>query len=154
MCFSGLIVLGLVLCMHVRALSFPYKHLRNRNMCLKITLDDALQQAVTLRPLSEGDLIQELKDSSKDEAPGSLKATLFTFAENSNFLKDFFQKKPLYVPHALPNVAGAFTMKDVEAALNTEFLEAGRGSFDNAVGGWTMAPVGAPRGSNPNPTPT
>ena len=44
-------------------------------------------------------------------------------------------------------IVGSFTMKDVQHAVDSDFLDAGRGVADGK-GGWKMAPVSTPRGTS------
>ena len=36
---------------------------------------------------------------------------------------------------------GSYTMTDVENSVDSDFLEAGRGTFQEGTGGWNMAAV-------------
>jgi hypothetical protein len=38
-------------------------------------------------------------------------------------------------------VKGSYTMTDVQNSVDTDFLEAGRGTFQQGAGGWNMAAV-------------
>lgn len=42
---------------------------------------------------------------------------------------------------ALDCVKGSYTMSDVENSVDSEFLEAGRGTTQGGMGGWNMAAV-------------
>ena len=115
MCTSlDLFLFFILLMADVKAFTSSLGRLEGRKMCLKETLDDAPQQAATLRPPSKAELIQDLMDSSVGVKTGELGPTFFSFAENEQFIKEVFQKRPFYCGHALPNVAGAFTMQDVQ----------------------------------------
>ncbi len=67
---------------------------------------------------------------------------------NSEFLSDYWQKKPLILTESMPNLAGAYTMTDVEYAVENDFVEAGRGTLEGGQGGWNMAAVSTPRGNS------
>ena len=41
----------------------------------------------------------------------------------------------------LDSVKGSYTMTDVQNSVDSDFLEAGRGTFQEGVGGWNMAAV-------------
>ena len=56
-------------------------------------------------------------------------------------LKDVWQKKPYHISAALECVAGSYTMNDVQNSVDSDFLEAGRGTFQEGMGGWNMAAV-------------
>ena len=64
-----------------------------------------------------------------------------TFSQSSEFKNSYWQKAPFYCEEHLDNLIQAFTMKDVEYAVETDFLEAGRGTFVEGSGGWNMAMV-------------
>lgn len=67
---------------------------------------------------------------------------------NEEFISDYWQKQPLYIQEALPNLVMAYTMQDVENSVENDFVEAGRGTLDGGQGGWNMAAVSTPRGSS------
>ena len=67
---------------------------------------------------------------------------------NSEFIKDYWQKNPLHLSGIMPNLAGAYTMTDVEYAVENDFVEAGRGALEGGQGGWNMAAVSTPRGKS------
>jgi hypothetical protein len=56
-------------------------------------------------------------------------------------LQEVWQKKPYYVSTPLPSVKGSYTMTDVQNSVDSDFLEAGRGTFQQGAGGWNMAAV-------------
>ena len=64
-----------------------------------------------------------------------------TFAQSSEFKNKFWQKMPYLCDSPLQNLVQAFTMADVEFAVETDFLEAGRGTYVDGKGGWNMAAV-------------
>ena len=64
-----------------------------------------------------------------------------TFSQSKTFKDIFWQKKPFLFESKHPNLVEAFTMKDVEFAVESDFLEAGRGTFSESGGGWKMAAV-------------
>ena len=64
-----------------------------------------------------------------------------TFAKNQYFVEHVWQSKPYYVDVRLDCVADAYTMEDVQMAVDGDFLEAGRGTFQEDRGGWNMAAV-------------
>lgn len=56
-------------------------------------------------------------------------------------LHNVWQKKPYHVSTSLDSVKGSYTMEDVQNSVDSDFLEAGRGTFQEGVGGWNMAAV-------------
>lgn len=46
--------------------------------------------------------------------------------------------------------SSAYTMESVQAAVEGNFLEAGRGTFEEGRGGWNMVAVSEPRGMSYN----
>jgi len=75
--------------------------------------------------------------------------TFGVFATNKEFIQYYWQKKPYYTGDnlRLDNLADSFTMQDVKLATETDFLEAGRGTFQGNTG-WQMAQVSKPRGKS------
>ena len=71
-----------------------------------------------------------------------------TFANNKQFVSEYWQKKPYHCGAPLHTLVRAFTMQDVEEAVETDFLEAGRGMYKDGSGGWKMAPVSKPTGNS------
>lgn len=69
------------------------------------------------------------------------------FAGSEFFKTNVWQRKPYLCSVSLPNIAGAFTMADLKEIVDNEFLEAGRGTFQEGRGGWNMAAVSKPRGT-------
>ena len=67
---------------------------------------------------------------------------------NSEFVSDYWQKNPLLLTESMPNLAGSYTMTDVEYAVENDFVEAGRGTLEGGQGGWNMAAVSTPRGNS------
>ena len=64
-----------------------------------------------------------------------------SFAKNQYFVTQVWQSKPYYVDVPLDCVLGAYTMEDIRMAVDSDFLEAGRGTFQEDRGGWNMAAV-------------
>ena len=64
-----------------------------------------------------------------------------TLVQSTEFKKRYWQKEPYLCSENLHNLDGAFTMKDVESAVESDFLEAGRGTFVEGKSGWNMAAV-------------
>lgn len=52
-----------------------------------------------------------------------------------------WQKKPYHVSTVLDSLKGSYTMTDVQNSVDSDFLEAGRGTFKEGSGGWNMAAV-------------
>jgi len=112
-----------------------------------ISNSDNLDGGSTNTVLSNGDLLAEIIAASTNADKLSLETTFAAFANNKDFVKNIWQKKPFLCPQSLPNVAGAYTMAEVETAVNSDFLEAGRGTFKDGSG-WNMASVSKPRGTS------
>ena len=70
------------------------------------------------------------------------------FADSDYFKRNIWQRRPYHYSSPLPNIAGAFTMDDLKGIVDSEFLEAGRGTFQEGRGGWNMAAVSKPRGTS------
>ena len=91
---------------------------------------------------SQNVLTKELKDACSVALEKLDCVPIFTtFSQSSEFKNSYWQKAPFYCEEHLDNLIQAFTMKDVEYAVETDFLEAGRGTFVEGSGGWNMAMV-------------
>lgn len=77
-----------------------------------------------------------------------LEDTFNVFTTSPTFVSEFWQRKPFLCKEAIPNISGAFSMKDVKDSVDNDFIEAGRGTFSEKSGGWNMAAVSTPRGNS------
>jgi hypothetical protein len=74
--------------------------------------------------------------------------------QSGTFKEKIWQKRPfLYstensVFAPIPLLKDAFTMQDLQEAVTVDFVEAGRGSFEDGRTGWNMAAVSAPKGKS------
>lgn len=64
-------------------------------------------------------------------------------------MRNYWQKRPYLLQHALPNLYHAFTLTDLKPIVDEQFLDAGLGYYDPTTPdkGWRMAPVSVPRGN-------
>lgn len=65
-------------------------------------------------------------------------------ARSAEFVEAFGQQ-PLLWSEPRDGIAGSFTLSDLQVAVDSDFLDAGRGVTDGK-GGWKMAAVSQPRG--------
>ena len=65
-------------------------------------------------------------------------------ADSAEF-SDAFGRTPMLFSEPFEGIAGSFTLQDLEVAVDSDFLDAGRGVADGK-GGWKMAAVSQPRG--------
>ena len=71
-----------------------------------------------------------------------------SLAADSEFAARTWAREPALF-REVPGVAGSFTLEQLQVAVDSDFLDAGRGVPDlDAPGGWKMAPVSQPRGSS------
>ena len=89
----------------------------------------------------DDDLIQSLQTHTSGVPKLQFEKLFDSFAKNSYFVSHVWQQKPYYVNQPLDCVVGAYTMDDVRQAVDSDFLEAGRGTFQSDRGGWNMAAV-------------
>lgn len=80
--------------------------------------------------------------------PLRVQEMFYAMMVNDDFRTKYYQKKPFLITHNLPNLAGAFTMNDVKTSVESDFLEAGRGTFQEGRSGWNMAAVSRPKGKS------
>jgi len=90
-----------------------------------------------------------LADASEIHGAGAGAAFYDAFTQlamSPEFAADSWARRPLLMD-TVPGVVGSFTLDDLQAAVDDDFLDAGRGIPDeDAPGGWKMAPVSQPRG--------
>ena len=89
----------------------------------------------------DDDLIQSIQTATSGTPKLQFEKLFHSFAKNSYFVSHVWQQKPYYVNQPLDCVVGAYTMDDVRQAVDSDFLEAGRGTFQSDRGGWNMAAV-------------
>ena len=75
-------------------------------------------------------------------------AVFAELAASEEFARETWARRPLLLDAAsVPaDFAYAFTMEDVEACVEADFLDAGRGVSGGDASGWKMAQVSTPRG--------
>lgn len=90
-------------------------------------------------------LMQQLQSESMEAYQLKFYAVFRSFAADPAFTTHIWQKRPFLCNVSLPNVENSYESSDLEFDVNSEFLEAGRGSFDEGSG-WNMKSVSKPRG--------
>lgn len=98
--------------------------------------------------LIEDNLAAAVQKSDKDVIKLKFEPIFKSFATNEFFLQHVWQKVPYHVSEGLSSVKGSYTMEDVQDSVTSDFLEAGRGTFQEGRGGWNMAAVSKPRGTS------
>uniref|UniRef100_A0A7S2XYX3 Bifunctional lysine-specific demethylase and histidyl-hydroxylase n=1 Tax=Fibrocapsa japonica TaxID=94617 RepID=A0A7S2XYX3_9STRA len=98
-------------------------------------------------------VLLSLKRASQDSAqatPLDVTAAFRALANTAQFGQDVWQQEPFVFSEGFPNMVGAYTMLDIEEAVEEDFLEAGRGLVDeDGRAGWQMARVGKGKASSP-----
>jgi hypothetical protein len=123
--------------------SNAYQCTRQPLLSTKLTSPTALFSSVV-----EDNLVAAVQKSDKDVIKLKFEPIFKSFATNDFFLHHVWQKVPYHVSEGLSSVKGSYTMKDVENSVSSEFLEAGRGTFQEGRSGWNMAAVSKPRGTS------
>jgi len=90
----------------------------------------------------------ELVRIGQNSKPLELEGIFNVFTKSKTFKNEIWQRKPFICKEKIPNIAGAYLMKDVKEAVDNDFIEAGRGTFSDKSGGWNMAAVSTPRGNS------
>jgi hypothetical protein len=93
-------------------------------------------------------IARKVESTSAIEEKMNFEATLSAISSDEEFQEFYWQKKPLLIQSELKSIVSSFTMVDVKASIEEEFLEAGRGSFEDGRTGWNMAMVSKPRGKS------
>ena len=86
-------------------------------------------------------------DIEGSEGAAACHAVFANLAASAEFASDTWAKRPLLLTSPPADFSGSFTMADVEAAVESDCLDAGRG-VSGGGGGWKMAQVSQPRGSS------
>lgn len=97
---------------------------------------------------NEAGLVEAMVASTAACEKLSVEPLFAAFAKDQVFLDTIWQKRPFLCEARLANLVGAFTMDNVQQAVDSDFLEAGRGTVLDTGGGWNMASVSQPRGSS------
>ena len=92
-------------------------------------------------------LKEDLVKSASEAGRLSVSELFETFASSAEFKTALWQKRPFLLTESLGNIKGAYTMAEVQMAVDNDFIEAGRGT-PIPGGGWNMATVSEPRGSS------
>jgi hypothetical protein len=93
-------------------------------------------------------IANEIVSAVQDQEKLQVESILATLCSQKEYHEHFWQKKPLLLRSKLENIINSYTMLDVKSAIDDEFLEAGRGSFQDGLTGWKMASVSKPRGKS------
>ena len=96
----------------------------------------------------DGNISSELVRVGQSSRLLALEDTFRVFTSSTTFVNDIWQRRPFICKEKVPNIAGAFVMRDVKESVDSDFIEAGRGTFSEKSGGWNMAAVSTPRGSS------
>lgn len=97
---------------------------------------------------NDATLIDALVSSTAEAEKLAVESLFAAFATNEDFLTTIWQKRPFLCEAKLNNLVGAFTMENVQQAVDGDFIEAGRGTVLESGGGWNMASVSQPRGTS------
>jgi uncharacterized membrane protein YgcG len=82
------------------------------------------------------------------EAASAVYAAFAELAASAEFATETWARRPM-LRRDVPGVARSFTLEHLAAAVDGDFLDAGRGiAEDLGDGGWKMAAVSQPRGSS------
>lgn len=93
-------------------------------------------------------MMDRMEAVAETSPPLAVEGVFRSMVEDKNFREVYWQRKPFLVESELKNIKGCYMMEDVKNAVDTDFLEAGRGSFTDGRSGWQMATVSAPKGSS------
>ena len=136
-----------VACACVAAIVLPMSH-RTPSRCTRPRLVASssvgadIDSASTSWASSLGDDIHGVAEAA------AYHAIFSSLATSEEFLMETWARKPLLLPD-VPGIAHSFTMDHLAAAVDDDFLDAGRGIPDEGSGsGWKMAAVSEPRGSS------
>lgn len=66
------------------------------------------------------------------------------------FVENMWQKRPFLCDKSLPNIFKSYVSTDLKADVDKDFIEAGRGTFEDGKTGWNMKAVSKPRGKSFN----
>ena len=94
--------------------------------------------------------VEGLPPSEVEGAEGAraCHAVFAQLAASEEFARETWARRPLLLDAASApaDFAHSFTMDDVEACVEADFLDAGRGVSGGDASGWKMAQVSTPRG--------
>ena len=64
------------------------------------------------------------------------------------FYQNIWQKRPFLCKQVLPNLDQGYISDDLKKAVDEDFIEAGRGTFEEGRTGWNMKAVSTPKGKS------
>eukprot|EP00752_Nemacystus_decipiens_P011678 g10365.t1 len=108
----------------------------------------AVAPAAAEEQYSPPQLVSALQEVSARSQPLGVEGIFSAMARDDVFMNELWQKKPFFCDAKLASLAGQYTLDDVQRAVDSDFVEAGRGTFSQGSSGWRMAPVSTPRGKS------
>lgn len=67
---------------------------------------------------------------------------------DKEFVENMWQQRPFLCNKPLPNIFKSYLSTDLKADVDKDFIEAGRGTFEDGKTGWNMKAVSKPRGKS------
>ncbi|CAN0443641.1 unnamed protein product, partial [Laminaria digitata] len=72
---------------------------------------------------SPPELVQAVLDASARSNPLGVEGVFAAMARDDVFMEEMWQKKPFFCDASLPSLAGKYTLDDVQAAVDADFVE-------------------------------
>jgi hypothetical protein len=94
----------------------------------------------------ENSLVNKIIIESERSEKLNFEQIFNVFATDEIFINSIWQKKPFLCNEELPNLKNAYLSSDLKADVDGDFIEAGRGTFEEGRTGWNMKTVSKPRG--------
>ena len=113
----------------------------------KVRLSKSLSP-MRLQMSSESELSNKLEIASQDSEKLDFTNIYLTLTTDEYFVNNIWQKKPLLCDKQSPNLLSSYISTDLKTDVDTDFIEAGRGSFEEGRTGWNMKSVSQPRGNS------
>ena len=86
-------------------------------------------------------LIEKLIQTSKQSDKLRVNDLFRTLTTDTTFYSHIWQKRPFLCKQVLSNLDQGYVSDDLKAAIDNDFIEAGRGSFEEGKTGWNMKAV-------------
>jgi len=71
-----------------------------------------------------------------------------SMTNDKSFVENMWQQRPFLCDKPLPNIYKSYIATDLKTDVDKDFIEAGRGTFEDGKTGWNMKAVSKPRGKS------
>lgn len=110
-------------------------------MTFKIRLTNVKSAIIDNNENYDNVLIEKLIQTCKQSDKLRVNDLFRTLTTDATFYNQIWQKRPFLCKQVLSNLDQGYVSEDLKTAIDTDFIEAGRGSFEEGKTGWNMKAV-------------